>query len=125
MHKSKILFLAASPSDMTPLGLDEESRAIGQKLRASERRDSLELITKWAVRPDDLLDYLNEFQPHVVHFSGHGTDQQQIVLVNDSRVAIPVSARAIRQLFKAFKDNIRVACSTPAFPGIRPRRSSR
>ena len=93
---------------MSQLALNEESRAIGQKLRASERRDSLELITKWAVRPDDLLDYLNEFQPDVVHFSGHGTDQQQIVLVNDSRVAVPVSARAIRQLFKAFKDNIRV-----------------
>jgi len=108
VHKSKILFLAASPYDMDLLSLDEESRAIGQKLRASERRDSLELITKWAVRPDDLLDYLNEFQPDVVHFSGHGTDQQQIVLVNDSRVAVPVSARAIRQLFKSFKDNIRV-----------------
>ena len=63
MHKSKILFLAASPSDMDQLALNEESRAIGQKLRASERRDSLELITRWAVRPDDLLDYLNEFQP--------------------------------------------------------------
>ncbi|MEO5843453.1 MAG: CHAT domain-containing protein [Caldimonas sp.] len=82
----------------------------------SERRDSLELITKWAVRPDDLLEYLNEFRPHVVHFSGHGTDQQQIVLVNDSRVAIPVSAWALRQLFTTCKDNIRVVVLNACFP---------
>jgi hypothetical protein len=115
VHKSKILFLAASPADMTKLSLDEESRAIGQKLRASDGRDSLELITMWAVRPSDLLDHLNRFEPHVVHISGHGTQQQQIVLVNEARVATPVSAPALRALFTACKGNIRVVVLNACF----------
>jgi hypothetical protein len=47
-----------------PLALDEERREIEQKIRAAEHR--LELITKWAVRPDDLLQVLNEYRPQIV-----------------------------------------------------------
>ena len=90
MNKSRILFLAANPAG-SQLQLDVESRAIEQKIRSTEHRDSLELVTKWAVRPDDLLEYLNEYRPHVVHFSGHGTEEEQIILVDESHRAIPVS----------------------------------
>ena len=107
MKKSKILFLAANPAG-SQLALDEESRAIDEKIRSTEYRESLELVTKWAVRPDDLLEYLNEYRPHVVHFSGHGTEEEQIILVDESHNAIPVSAAALKQLFTTLKDNIRV-----------------
>ncbi len=107
MKKSRILFLGANPAG-SQLALDEESRAIEQKIRSTDQRDSLELITKWAVRPDDLLEYLNEYRPHVVHFSGHGTEEEQIILVDESRRAFPVSAAALKQLFTTLKDNIRV-----------------
>lgn len=107
MNKSRILFLAANPAG-SQLQLDVESRAIEQKIRSTDHRDSLELVTKWAVRPDDLLEYLNEYRPHVVHFSGHGTEEEQIILVDDSHRAIPVSAAALKQLFTTLKDNIRV-----------------
>jgi CHAT domain len=107
VNKSRILFLAANPAG-SQLQLDVESRAIEQKIRATDHRDSLELVTKWAVRPDDLLEYLNEYRPHVVHFSGHGTEEEQIILVDDSQRAIPVSSAALKQLFTTLKDNIRV-----------------
>jgi hypothetical protein len=107
MKKSRILFLGANPAG-SQLALDEESRAIEQKIRSTDQRDSLELITKWAVRPDDLLEYLNEYRPHVVHFSGHGTEEEQIILVDESHRAFPVSAAALKQLFTTLKDNIRV-----------------
>ena len=107
MKKSRILFLGANPAG-SQLALDEESRAIEQKIRSTDQRDSLELITKWAVRPDDLLEYLNEYRPHVVHFSGHGTEEEEIILVDESRRAFPVSAAALKQLFTTLKDNIRV-----------------
>jgi CHAT domain-containing protein len=107
MNKSRILFLAANPAG-SQLQLDVESRAIEQKIRSTDHRDSLELVTKWAVRPDDLLEYLNEYRPHVVHFSGHGTEEEQIILVDDSHRAIPVSSAALKQLFTTLKDNIRV-----------------
>ena len=108
MNRCKILFLAANPAGTNPLALDEESRQIEQRIRAAEHRDSLELITKWAVHPDDLLQYLNQYRPHVVHFSGHGTDTDQILLADDARQVSPVSAAALRQLFTILKDNVRV-----------------
>ena len=67
-----MLFLAANPAGTPPLKLDEEIRQITAKIRAAEYRDSLELVSRWAVRPDDLQQALLEVKPHVVHFSGHG-----------------------------------------------------
>lgn len=108
MTKSTILFLAANPTDTDRLLLDEESRSIDQRIRSADERDSLELVTKWAVRPDDLLEYLNEYMPQIVHFSGHGTEREEIILLDASHRAIPVPAPALKQLFTAMKGNIRV-----------------
>ncbi|MFA6546649.1 MAG: CHAT domain-containing protein, partial [Limisphaerales bacterium] len=106
--KQKILFLAANPTGTTKLALDEECRQITEKIRAADHRDSLELITRWAVRPEDLLQHLNEHRPHVVHFSGHGTPTEEIVLLDKDRNSMTVPAPALKQLFTTLKDNIRV-----------------
>ena len=94
MNKIKILFLAANPASTSQLRLDEEIRAITEKIRASEHRDSLELISAWAVRPDDLLQLLNMHKPHIVHFSGHGSQAGELLLADSGGEARPVSTRA-------------------------------
>src|SRR6266404_4719684 len=53
--RCKILFFAANPTATSRLSLDEEVRAITEKIRATKFRDTIDLITAWAVRPDDLL----------------------------------------------------------------------
>ena len=55
MHKHIILFLAANPLGTDRLALDEEARAIQEELERSGYRDRFELVTRWAVRPLDLL----------------------------------------------------------------------
>lgn len=50
-----ILFLAANPARTGKLMLDEEIRAITEKIYASEYRDYLKVESYWAIRPDDLL----------------------------------------------------------------------
>lgn len=113
--KQKILFLAANPTGTTQLALDEECRQITEKIRAADHRDSLELITRWAVRPEDLLQHLNEHRPHVVHFSGHGTSTEEIVLLDKDRKPMTVPAPALKQLFMTLKDNIRVVVLNACF----------
>ena len=108
MTKCRILFLAANPDDTNHLALDEECHSIDQKIREADHRDSLELINKWAVRPDDLLQYLNQYAPDVIHFSGHGTDASEIVLKDDQGGSKPVSAAALRQLFTTLKGKIKL-----------------
>jgi CHAT domain len=104
----KILFLSANPIDTNRLRLDEEVREITQKIRSSKHRDVLELVSVWAVRPDDLLQALNEHQPHFVHFSGHGSPTGEIFLIDELGRSKPVSEKALQFLFKSLMDNIRV-----------------
>jgi CheY-like chemotaxis protein len=104
----RILFLSANPTGTVSLKLEEEAREIETKIRASAFRDSLELITRWAVRPDDLLQSLNQYKPHIVHFSGHGSPTEEIILLDIQGVAKPVSKEALVSLFRTLKDNIRV-----------------
>lgn len=104
----KILFLASNPAGTPQLKLDEEVRRITQKIRAADFREVLKLETFWAVRPDDLLQALNEHKPQIVHFSGHGSKMGEIVLMADNRQSKPVSVAALKMLFTTLKDNIRV-----------------
>lgn len=115
MNKIKVLFLAANPTGTLKLQLDEEIRQITNKIRASEYRDMLELVSAWAVRPDDLIQLLNEHRPQIVHFSGHGSEAGEIMLTGEGGVSKPISSAAIQALFKTLKDNIRVVMLNVCF----------
>jgi hypothetical protein len=106
--KTKILFLAANPIGTDHLALDRECREIGEKICASQHRDGLEFITQWAVRTRDILQYLNQHRAHVIHFSGHGSLTEELMLLDANDQAKPVSKTALKQMFTTLKDNIRV-----------------
>src|SRR5271165_1811769 len=116
MANIKVLFLASDPFKQNALALDEEIREITAKIRAAEYRDTLELVSAWAVRPDDLQQLLLQHQPHVVHFSGHGSQAEQLILKDNDGSPKPLSKEALADLFDVLKDNIRVvvlnACHT-------------
>lgn len=59
--------------------LDEDVRAIGEMIRKSEHRDVVKLESRWAVRPLDVLQAINECRPRILHFSGHGSDSDEII----------------------------------------------
>ncbi len=107
-EKITVLFLAANPLDQEQLRLDEEARAIADTIRKSKHRDSVQLSTAWAVRPPDVLLELNEKKPAIVHFSGHGSEQDQIVFQDDQGEAKMVSKDAIVQMMMACSGDIRL-----------------
>ncbi|MEM6450316.1 MAG: AAA-like domain-containing protein [Cyanobacteria bacterium P01_D01_bin.105] len=100
MGPTKILILAANPSNTTQLRLPEEVREIQEGLALSEGREQFEVISQWAVRPDDLRRSLLKHKPQIVHFSGHGADQQGLVFENESGQSTMVQARTLAKLFK-------------------------
>jgi hypothetical protein len=118
MDKTRVLFLAANPSATNPLKLDEEIRSITEKIRASEHRDSLNLVSVWAVRPDDLLQSFNEYKPRIVHFSGHGSSTGEIILTDNNGNSKPVSQTALKALFKTLKGNIQVVILNACYSRI-------
>jgi len=73
MPRSVILFLAANPADTRPRALDEECAAIERELLMTPGRDAFDFRSKWAVSVDEMMRCLNEWQPMIIHFSGHGS----------------------------------------------------
>ncbi|ARV59625.1 hypothetical protein BZZ01_14180 [Nostocales cyanobacterium HT-58-2] len=114
-EKIKVLFVASNPIDQNQLRLDEEIRLITQKIRASEYRDSVDLVSSWAVRSSDFLQALNEYKPYVVHFSGHGSSSDELVFQTDDGKTKLVSKEAIVTTMKTFNDNIRVVIFNACF----------
>ncbi|KST65136.1 CHAT domain-containing protein [Mastigocoleus testarum] len=102
--RKTILVLASLPSNESRLRLDEEVREIDEGLRRSQHRDKFTLQQRWAVRPDDLRRALLDFQPQIVHFCGHGSGENGLILENDAGLAQFVPTQALANLFKRFTE---------------------
>lgn len=107
-EKITVLFLASNPIDQMQLRLDEEARSISEMIRKAKHRESVKLESCWALQPMDLLQALNDFNPTIVHFSGHGSDEDEIVFQAQDGTAKLVSKEAIVQTMMASSENIRL-----------------
>jgi len=118
MENIATLFLAANPVGTSQLALDEEIREITQKIRMADGRDVLQVISVWAVRADDLLQYLNQHRPQIVHFSGHGSKDGELILLDNQGKPKAVSPVALKALFTTLKDNIQVVVLNACYSRI-------
>ncbi|MGD1698842.1 CHAT domain-containing protein [Dapis sp. BLCC M229] len=97
-----ILILAANPKNTAPLRLDQEIREIDEGLHRANKRDKFQLQQKWAVRVRDFYRAILDYQPHIVHFCGHGAGQDGIVLEDDTGQMVLVQTDALASMFKLF-----------------------
>lgn len=104
-EKVSVLYLATSPKNEARLRVDEEARDIHEAIRKSDNPQCIEFSDRWAVRQTDLLQALNETNPDIVHFSGHGASDGGIVLedqfgnaalLDKERLSVVVGAAAKR-----------------------------
>jgi hypothetical protein len=107
-EKITVLFLASNPLDQVQLRLDEEARAISEMIRKSKHRDSVKLESCWALQTMDLLQALNDYDPTIVHFSGHGSNNDEIAFQTQDGKTKLVTKEAIVQTMMASSDNIRL-----------------
>jgi hypothetical protein len=113
--KVRILFLAANPLDTDPLRLDEEMRTIEERIRAADFGRCFEINQHWAVRLTDLSDFLLRHRPDVVHFSGHGNPNGQVVLEDVTGEAESASVGAIADLFGILGGEVRCVVLNACF----------
>src|SRR5439155_921116 len=100
--------ITGEPLVRMPLALDHEFREIRKKIIGSRHGNGIEIIPHLAATPDDLMQALNEDRPGIVHFSGHGTATNHLVLVDESGQPKFVTKDALKSLFKTLRDDIRV-----------------
>lgn len=108
--KITILFLAADPTNISSkrLLIDEEVRDIQNRIRESTCRDLFNFQFRLAARIDDLVLALNEINPEIVHFSGHGSLDGDLIFLDSNGNTNPIKPDGLRKLFKAMKGKIRV-----------------
>jgi hypothetical protein len=102
----RILILASNPKGTTQLRLDEEAREIAEGLRRASKRDQFVIESRWAVRPDDLRRAILDFNPQIVHFSGHGEADGGLVFENVTGQAKSVKPEALAGLFELATDHV-------------------
>lgn len=113
--KIKILYLAANPRDTSHLRVATEARELNARIRQSLNRDVFEIVSFFAVRPQDLLRGLQEEKPHILHFSGHGTLDKEIVLETETGTSQPIDPQDLADLVDQFKTNLKVAVMSCCF----------
>jgi hypothetical protein len=101
----KILILASNPKTTTKLRLDEEVREIEEGLRRSKHRDRFEIRSIWAIRLRDLRRSLLDFEPQIVHFTGHGREDGLLV-EDELGMAVRISTKALKGLFELCANHV-------------------
>jgi hypothetical protein len=114
----KILFLSANPRNITHIRLDEEVREVDENIRMGDHRDQLALIPHLAVRPRDLRQTLLRHKPHILHFSGHGSPTEGIVLEDENGNTKLVSTAALASLLRIIKDNLRAVVLNACYSAV-------
>jgi hypothetical protein len=107
LSKQNILFLAANPLDTGRLRLEAEMRDVQEGLQRATQRDDFQFACEFAVRVRDLRRSLLDVQPQIVHFSGHGSGTDGIILENDEGESVLVGTDALANLFALHKATVR------------------
>lgn len=113
-RKTAVLVLAANPVDTPLLRLDQEVREIQSGLFRNSSR-TFQIRQDWAVRPRDVRRALLEHRPGIVHFCGHGTGDEGLVLEDDRGTSQIVSTSALAGLFALFSQQVKCVVLNACF----------
>jgi hypothetical protein len=117
-EKIRILFLSANPWTTSRILVDEEAREISERIQEGPYRDEFELHNCPATKPSDLQKLLLTHQPHIVHFSGHGSKAHKIILGGKHGRGKAVDQQGLADVFALYNNHVRLvllnACFTQA-----------
>ncbi|MGI2901791.1 AAA-like domain-containing protein [Tolypothrix sp. VBCCA 56010] len=102
----RILFLTAEPTDSVRLRLGRELEDIKERLRLANPQQIFVLEERRSARPKDISQAIHDFQPNIVHFSGHGRSNGELRFEDEFGNTQPVTPEALAALFKLVADHV-------------------
>lgn len=128
-EKINILFIASNPDiefidddgnsvQQQKLKLEKEAREIHESIQKSLKRDSISFETRWATRVTDLLQFINEVNPTILHFSGHGTSDGKLVFQDNNDQPKLLNMDTLIELINASSDNLRLVVLNNCYSSI-------
>ncbi len=100
-----VLLLAANPTGTVNLRLQEEEREIKERLRLAGY-GKIPINSTGATRPRDIQQAMLDFEPQIVHFSGHGTGESGLSFEDIAGQEKLVDSKALTDLFRLFSSQI-------------------
>lgn len=102
--KLKVLFLASDPSNKSRLHLGKELQKIRGKL---EGNANFEIKDHLATKPNDVMNEIMNYQPHIVHFSGHGSSEGELCFEDEKGLAKTIPPEALASLFRIASEYVK------------------
>lgn len=102
MSEKVILYLAANPKETARLRLADELGEIRKSLRGASLRDRFRLEVVMSADQKEIRRAVLDYEPCVVHFSGHGTKDAEIIITEDDGGVQYVGAQALVPFFEIF-----------------------
>jgi hypothetical protein len=90
------------PQGTHVLELEREVRDIQKALARSQHQDDFQLVHRADAQWKDFRRAIEDLQPEIVHFSGHGAGKQGLIVEDDDGAMRGVPADALARLFKLF-----------------------
>jgi hypothetical protein len=94
-----ILVLSSNPQGTSPLDLNAEIAAISEAILEGPNKTGYEVQIALTANPQEISRYLLEFEPALVHFAGHGSEDGQVLMQNEDGEVVPVNPKALARLF--------------------------
>ena len=109
-EKITILFIASDSlnPEQSKLNLDKEAREISDAIIKTKERDYIAFETKWATKVSDLFRIINETNPTIIHFSGHGTQDDELIFLDNNDNLKSVGMETIVKMINASCDDTRL-----------------
>jgi hypothetical protein len=101
-----ILISIANPVGTSNISADTDLREIQEIIEKAVHKDYFDIKTTIATRRLDLQQALEKYQPHIVHFSGHGKGEQGLVLEDDQKRPYLLTHQELLDLFTPFAGQI-------------------
>ena len=92
--------------DSDALRLDVEENAIREVLGGSDQKQLFVFESRGAVTKDLLIDHLLKIKPNILHISGHGNSDEQLLLEDVEGYKEEVSIRKLSDVLSGFSDHI-------------------
>ncbi|MEL6988682.1 MAG: CHAT domain-containing protein [Bacteroidota bacterium] len=108
----KVLFLASDPSDASRLHLGRELKVIREKL---DHNKLFDIKDNPATTPKDLMDQITNYQPQIVHFSGHGSADGELCFEDELGKSKTISPEALASFFSIAKDYVKCVVVNTCF----------
>ena len=99
----KILILSSDPRNADRLRLAQEHRDLQIAIRGTRSASSLDVFNEPSCRYSDITAALDRFDPHILHFSGHGGED--VLYFEDVQgIAKPVKKQALATVLSHQKE---------------------